>query len=68
MVDKTILVYLFHHTVFSPFSDAVIEQANWDASKVRDKLHRDIEAHASLVRSEKLSEVLAEFEVFILAK
>ncbi|KAI3455853.1 hypothetical protein Pfo_012516 [Paulownia fortunei] len=43
-------------------SDAAIELANWDASKVREKLHRDIETHASLVRSEKLSEVLAEYE------
>lgn len=47
----------------SPSSDAAIEQANWDASKVRYKLCRDIEAHASLVRNEKLSELLAEFEV-----
>ncbi|KAL8508380.1 hypothetical protein ACS0TY_018840 [Phlomoides rotata] len=43
-------------------SDAAIEQTNWDASKVRDKLCRDIEAHASLVRHEKLSEVVTEFE------
>ncbi|GFQ04473.1 protein root hair defective 3 homolog 2 [Phtheirospermum japonicum] len=44
-------------------SDAAIEQANWDAfSKIREKLHRDIEAHAYLVRSEKLSEVIAEYE------
>lgn len=49
-----------------PNSDAAIQQANWDASKVREKLHRDIEAHASVVRSEKLSELLAEFEVFVL--
>ncbi|KAK6150198.1 hypothetical protein DH2020_017723 [Rehmannia glutinosa] len=42
--------------------DAAIEQADWDASKVRDKLHRDIEAHASLIRSERLSEVIAEYE------
>ncbi|KAK4399503.1 protein ROOT HAIR defective [Sesamum angolense] len=43
-------------------SDAAIQQANWDASKVREKLHRDIEAHASVVRGEKLSELQAEFE------
>ncbi|GER36830.1 protein ROOT HAIR DEFECTIVE 3 homolog [Striga asiatica] len=39
-----------------------IEQANWDASKVREKLNRDIEDHASHVRSERLSQVVAEFE------
>ncbi|XP_011096759.1 protein ROOT HAIR DEFECTIVE 3 homolog 2 isoform X1 [Sesamum indicum] len=43
-------------------SDAAIQQANWDASKVREKLHRDIEVHASVVRGEKLSELQAEFE------
>ncbi|KAL8033898.1 hypothetical protein ABFX02_13G186200 [Erythranthe guttata] len=43
-------------------SDAAIEQADWDTSKVHEKLHRDIEAHAYLVQSEKLSEVLAEYE------
>lgn len=50
-------------TLFSLFPDATIEQANWDVCKVRDKLLRDIEAHASHVRSEKLSEVVEEFEV-----
>ncbi|GMP71472.1 hypothetical protein CsSME_00029854 [Camellia sinensis var. sinensis] len=43
-------------------SDATIKQANWDASKVREKLRRDIEAHASSVRSAKLSEIVASFE------
>lgn len=49
----------------SPIPDATIQQANWDASKVREKLHRDIEAHASAVRSAMLSEVLAEYEVIV---
>ncbi|KAL2494043.1 Protein ROOT HAIR DEFECTIVE 3-like protein 2 [Forsythia ovata] len=43
-------------------SDAAIQQASWDASKVREKLRRDIEAHASLVRSEKLSELIANYK------
>ncbi|KAF5944890.1 hypothetical protein HYC85_018967 [Camellia sinensis] len=43
-------------------ADATIKQANWDASKVREKLRRDIEAHASSVRSAKLSEIVASFE------
>ncbi|KAL3616756.1 hypothetical protein CASFOL_039150 [Castilleja foliolosa] len=42
--------------------NAAIDQANWDTSKIREKLHRDIEAHAYFVRSEKLSEVIAEYE------
>ncbi|XP_059638617.1 protein ROOT HAIR DEFECTIVE 3 homolog 2-like [Cornus florida] len=50
---------------FSPHSDAAIRQANWDASKVGEKLYHDIEAHASSVRSAKLSEIVANFE-FIL--
>lgn len=43
--------------------DASIEQADWDASKVHEKLCHDIEAHASFVRKEKLSELTAQHEV-----
>lgn len=46
--------------------DASIRQANWDASKVRDKLRRDVDAHASSVRSAKLSEMMANYEVLLL--
>lgn len=40
-------------------ADAVIELANWDASKVRDKLRRDVDAHVASVRAAKLSELTA---------
>ncbi|KAF2323552.1 hypothetical protein GH714_036065 [Hevea brasiliensis] len=43
-------------------ADAVIEQANWDSSKVRDKLQRDIDAHVASVRAAKLSELTSSFE------
>ncbi|XP_057433190.1 protein ROOT HAIR DEFECTIVE 3 homolog 2 [Lotus japonicus] len=43
-------------------ADAAIRQANWGASKVRDKLRRDIDSHASSVRSAKLSEIMTSFE------
>ncbi|KAL3851566.1 hypothetical protein ACJIZ3_013448 [Penstemon smallii] len=43
-------------------SDSAVELANWDSSKVREKLVRDIQAHASLVRTKKLSEIVAEYE------
>nr|CAN63206.1 hypothetical protein VITISV_010618 [Vitis vinifera] len=43
-------------------ADAVIEQANWDTSKVRDKLRRDIDAHVAAVRATKLSELTALYE------
>ncbi|KAI9197925.1 hypothetical protein LWI28_006806 [Acer negundo] len=43
-------------------ADAAIRQANWDASKVREKLSRDIDAHASSVRSAKLAEIIANYE------
>ncbi|KAL3520395.1 hypothetical protein ACH5RR_018544 [Cinchona calisaya] len=49
-------------------SDAVIKQADWDASKIREKLHRDIEAHASSLRTEKLSQLIAKFEKQLNAK
>ncbi|RZC51793.1 hypothetical protein C5167_020219 [Papaver somniferum] len=43
-------------------TDVAIKQANWDATKVRDKLHRDIEAHVDSVRAAKLSEITATYE------
>ncbi|KAF4399263.1 hypothetical protein G4B88_022346 [Cannabis sativa] len=43
-------------------ADAVIEVANWDTSKVRDKVRRDIDAHISLVRDAKISEITAFYE------
>ncbi|KAK9923614.1 hypothetical protein M0R45_032022 [Rubus argutus] len=43
-------------------ADAVIKQANWDTSKVRDKLKRDIEAHIASVRAAKLSEITSLYE------
>ena len=42
---------------------AIIEQANWDTAKVREKLVRDIEAHVSSVRTSKLSELTSQYEV-----
>lgn len=50
-------------TVTLIIADAVIEQANWDTSKVRDKLRRDIDAHISSVRDAKLSELTTFYEV-----
>lgn len=43
--------------------DVVIKQVDWDTSKAREKLRRDIEGHAVYVRNEKLSELSADFEV-----
>ncbi|ONI11430.1 hypothetical protein PRUPE_4G106400 [Prunus persica] len=43
-------------------ADAAIQQADWDASRVREKLKRDIDAHASSVRSAKLSELNINYE------
>lgn len=50
------------HILFG-LADASIQQAKWDPSKVRDKLRRDIDAHVSSVRAEKLSELSAQYEV-----
>ncbi|OWM77119.1 hypothetical protein CDL15_Pgr013210 [Punica granatum] len=43
-------------------ADAVIKQVEWDTSKVRDKLRRDIDAHITSVRTAKLSEVTKTYE------
>ncbi|XP_057986090.1 protein ROOT HAIR DEFECTIVE 3 homolog 2 isoform X2 [Hevea brasiliensis] len=43
-------------------ADASIRLAKWDASKVREKLRRDIETHASSVCNLKLSEMIKKYE------
>ncbi|OIT30641.1 protein root hair defective 3 [Nicotiana attenuata] len=43
-------------------ADAVIGQANWDPSRIRDKLKRDADAHIAEVRSAKLAEVTTLYE------
>ncbi|PKA57267.1 Protein root hair defective 3 [Apostasia shenzhenica] len=42
--------------------DAAVEQADWDSSKVREKLQRDIDSHIASVRSAKLSELVSSFQ------
>ncbi|KAL9259637.1 ROOT HAIR DEFECTIVE 3-like protein [Drosera capensis] len=43
-------------------ADAVIKQANWDTSKVKEKFLRDVEAYIDVVRGTKLSELTARYE------
>ncbi|WOK91769.1 protein ROOT HAIR DEFECTIVE 3-like [Canna indica] len=43
-------------------ADATITQADWDFSKVREKLHRDIDAHGISLRNGKLSELTNNYE------
>ncbi|CAA7012778.1 unnamed protein product [Microthlaspi erraticum] len=42
--------------------EAVIEQANWDTSKTREKLQRDIDAHIDSARAAKLSELTTLYQ------
>ncbi|KAK4254722.1 hypothetical protein QN277_010061 [Acacia crassicarpa] len=43
-------------------ADVAVQQANWDTSKVRDKLRRDMYTHVVSVQSEKISEIMANIE------
>ncbi|XP_054790256.1 protein ROOT HAIR DEFECTIVE 3-like isoform X1 [Prosopis cineraria] len=43
-------------------ADVVIEKANWDTSKVREKLRRDIDGHVASVRAAKLSELTSSYQ------
>lgn len=43
-------------------ADATVKQADWDVSKLRDKLCRDIEAQAAFICNEKLLELIARYE------
>lgn len=62
-----LLAVRYDNSITSPFSDAAIRQAKWDASKVREKLCRDIGTEASSVCSVKLSAIIADHEVIFLA-
>ncbi|XP_076946141.1 protein ROOT HAIR DEFECTIVE 3-like [Bidens hawaiensis] len=42
--------------------DAIIKQANWDSTKVKDKFSRDLESHIAEVRTAKLSELTSLYE------
>ncbi|XP_020105144.1 protein ROOT HAIR DEFECTIVE 3 homolog 2-like [Ananas comosus] len=42
--------------------DVAVRHADWDVSKVRSKLQRDVEAHVTSVRSAKLDELKAAYE------
>ncbi|CAI9263493.1 unnamed protein product [Lactuca saligna] len=42
--------------------DAIIKQAKWDSSKIRDKFSRDLDSHILEVRTAKLSELNALYE------
>ncbi|CAL9193773.1 unnamed protein product [Musa hybrid cultivar] len=43
-------------------ADAALSQADWDASRVREKLSRDIDAHAHSVQNAKMSELTRRYE------
>ncbi|KAL9228546.1 hypothetical protein vseg_004113 [Gypsophila vaccaria] len=43
-------------------ADSVVEQANWDTSKVRAKLVRDLDEHITSIRAAKLNEITSHFE------
>ncbi|BBM98569.1 protein SEY1 [Marchantia polymorpha subsp. ruderalis] len=43
-------------------SDSYVSQAHWDNGKLREKLHRDIDAHAQTVRAEKIAAIVASVE------
>lgn len=50
-------------SLFVSFIDVIIQQANWDASKTKEKFRRDMETHVASVRAAKLSELTASYEV-----
>lgn len=44
------------------FTDVAIKQVDWNATKIREKLRRDIEVHANFLRCAKISELKTDFE------
>ncbi|XP_074301810.1 protein ROOT HAIR DEFECTIVE 3-like isoform X1 [Silene latifolia] len=43
-------------------ADSMVEQANWDTSKARSKLVRDLDEHIDSVRASKLGELTSRYE------
>ena len=43
-------------------SDAEVAHSGWDSTKAKEKLSRDIAAHAQTKRTEKLNQLVAKFE------
>lgn len=58
-LPRTYLFYLIKPLLL----DAAVQQANWDPSKFRDKLRHDMSTHASFVQNEKLSGIVASYQV-----
>ncbi|KAL5999593.1 hypothetical protein ACLOJK_037878 [Asimina triloba] len=61
-VDSRVCIHSSMSSFDDGCADAAIELANWDSSKVRDKLQRDIDAHVDTVRTAKLHELRAQYE------
>ncbi|KAL8113723.1 protein ROOT HAIR DEFECTIVE 3-like isoform X1 [Apium graveolens] len=55
-------IKLFMNLFDDESTDAIIKQANWQSTKVRDKLRRDIDAHVAAVRTSELSELTTTYE------
>ncbi|KAK1375943.1 Protein ROOT HAIR DEFECTIVE 3-like [Heracleum sosnowskyi] len=53
---------LFMNIFDEECTDAIIKQANWQSTKIRDKLRRDIDAHVAAVRTSELSELTTTYE------
>ncbi|WOG89372.1 hypothetical protein DCAR_0208610 [Daucus carota subsp. sativus] len=53
---------LFMNIFDEESTDAIIKQANWHSTKIRDKLRRDIDAHVAAVRASQLSELTTSYE------
>ncbi|KAL9235461.1 hypothetical protein vseg_010219 [Gypsophila vaccaria] len=43
-------------------ADSVVEQANWDTSKARSKIARDLDEHIASVRTAKLGQLMSRYE------
>ncbi|KAK9734516.1 hypothetical protein RND81_04G144800 [Saponaria officinalis] len=43
-------------------ADSVVEHANWDTSKARSKIVRDLDEHITSVREAKLGELMSRYE------
>ena len=44
-------------------TDSVVEQVDWDTSKARSKLLRDLDEHIASVRAAKLADLTSLYEV-----
>jgi hypothetical protein len=64
LIDIPIYMNYFDQFLLCFHADAVVKHVDWDGTSIRNKLQQHVEVHTESVRSAKLDELKATYEVF----